>query len=63
MSLVMPPGGVVVAGAEANEDGIVGDNRLSPTFHANNCNLGACAGSILSPNLRTKAAPEFAWMD
>lgn len=49
-----------VTDIDGSAEDSVGDNRLSPTFQANNCNRGACAGSILSPSLRTNAAPELA---
>lgn len=51
------------AGIEDSDEGNDGDRRLSPTFHANRCSLGAWAGSIRNPNLRTKAAPEFACIE
>lgn len=60
MILVIVVGVGAVADIDGSADDSVGDDRLSPTFQANSCNRGACAGSILSPSLRTNAAPELA---
>lgn len=60
MILVIVVGVGAVTDIDGSADDSVGDNRLSPTFQANNCNRGACAGSILSPSLRTNVAPELA---